>query len=302
VAFNISPATPGDAADTLALIERVEDAAGHEVVDEGERQRVEELADAAATSEVDGAWRPLVARDGHGLVGFASTVLPDQHAGTATGEIVVDPDSQRTGIGTALVRGLEALAADGAGRLSVWARAGDVSRGFASSLGYTVDRQLDILGRRAAPVPEPAPPEGIALRSYRPGDDDTGVVAVLNSAFADHPDPDWTVERLARRRRRVWFDPDGLVVAEDADGIVGVHWTKERAEGVGEVHLLGVMPRAHGTGLGRALLYEGLARMQQRGATDVLLWMEHDNVPARRLYDSVGFEPRWSIASFARDL
>lgn len=302
MAFSTSPATPGDAADILALIERVEDATGHEVIDEGERQRVEELRTAATTAEVDGDWRVLVARDDHGLVGFASTVLPDQHGGTATGEIVVAPDRQRRGIGTALVRELEALAADGASRLSVWARAGDVSRAFAASLGYAVDRQLDILGRRAAPVPEPDPPAGVSLRSYRPGVDDDGVVAVLNSAFADHPDPDWTVERLAQRRRRAWFDPDGLVVAEDADGIAGLHWTKDRGDDVGEVHLLGVAPRAHGTGLGRALLYEGLAWMQQQGATDVLLWMEHDNVPARRLYESVGFEPRWVIASFARAL
>lgn len=300
--FAIRPAQPADADELLALFDAAEREARHEVVDESERQRVARLRTSTSAEDVDAAWRPLVAHDSH-TVAYGALTLPDEAGGTATGEVVVDPDHRLMGVGAELAGRLEDIArADGAGRFAVWARAGETSHAFAEALGYEVDRRLDVLGRPADDVEVTDPPDGVTLRSYRPGTDDADVIAVLNDAFADHPDPAWTPVRLQERRSRPWFDADGVVVAEDREGVVGVHWTKDRGEGVAEVHILGVARRGHGGGLGRALLLEGLRRMHAGGAHEVLLWMEADNEPARRLYRSVGFTHRWSMVSFARDL
>ncbi len=40
-----------------------------------------------------------------------------------------------------------------------------------------------------------------------------------------------------------WFDPAGLLLAEDADGtLLGFHWTKRHDERLGEVYVVGISP------------------------------------------------------------
>ena len=67
-----------------------------------------------------------------------------------------------------------------------------------------------------------------------------------------------------------WFDPTLFLLAFDADGLAGFNWLKQHdARGadpaLGEIYVIGVDPRAQGTGLGRALAIAGLhARARPR--------------------------------------
>ena len=64
-----------------------------------------------------------------------------------------------------------------------------------------------------------------------------------------------------------WFDPEGLLLAEDADGtIVGFHWTKRHDAQQGEVYVVGIDPGAQGRGLGRLLTLAGLHHLWAPGS------------------------------------
>jgi ribosomal protein S18 acetylase RimI-like enzyme len=58
---------------------------------------------------------------------------------------------------------------------------------------------------------------------------------------------------------------------------------------VGEVGLIGTRPELQRLGLGRALLLTCLSLLHERGATSAFLETSESNVPAQRLFTSVGF-------------
>ena len=53
--------------------------------------------------------------------------------------------------------------------------------------------------------------------------------------------------------------------------------------------MVGVDPAAQGSGLGRALTLAGLGYLQSRGLPAVMLYVDEENRPAIRLYESLGF-------------
>ena len=55
------------------------------------------------------------------------------------------------------------------------------------------------------------------------------------------------------------------------------------------MYAVGVAPAAQGRGLGRTLTLAGLHHMAERSVAGVDLYVDADNVPAVRLYDSLGF-------------
>jgi mycothiol synthase len=244
----------------------------------------------------------LTARDADGaLVGYARLELsadePDAEA-----ELVVRPAARRRGVGSALLRRLEELA--GNRPLRVWAH-GPLpgSTELATARGYSRARVLLQMRRPLAgidPDPRPALPDGVTVRTFRPGADEDAWLTVNARAFATHPEQGrWTAEDLAVREAESWFDPAGFFLAERADGgrrwLLGFHWTKVHPPGdagdapIGEIYVLGIDPDAQGLGLGRALTDVGLAHLHRAGLTHVLLYVEEENTAAVTLYERTGF-------------
>jgi mycothiol synthase len=95
---------------------------------------------------------------------------------------------------------------------------------------------------------------------------------------------------LARRMAEPWFDPAGLLVADDGSGVLGFHWTKQHDDRTGEVYVVGVSPQAQGRGLGTVLTLAGLHHLAGLGVEEVLLYVESDNAPAVAVYSRLGFE------------
>jgi mycothiol synthase len=159
-------------------------------------------------------------------------------------------------------------------------------------------RHLDELRR-----PLPLEPEqsgrwtGSGFRSYRPGDDDAGLLAVNNRAFSWHADQGgWDADDLADRAAADWFRAEDLLVhdADDGSGIDGFCWTRFHpatgdSPALGEIFAIATDPHRPSRGLGRALAVAGLDHQTQRGATVAMLYVERDNVPAQQLYASMGF-------------
>lgn len=206
-------------------------------------------------------------------------------AGDAPVELAVHPAHRRRGHATAVLDQLIAR-----GERNFWAHGDlDGARALATTAGLAPSRTLLRLRRPAAdPVPVPTPASTVDVRAYEPADL-PAVLGVNSRAFADHPEQgSLDVAGFESRAASNWFDPAGLLVAVREGQLVGFHWTKIEGE-VGEVYVLGVDPNAQGQGIARSLLAAGLIHLQNRGVSDVDLYVEAENASALALYAGFGF-------------
>lgn len=159
--------------------------------------------------------------------------------------------------------------------------------------GFVRVRELFQLRRSLARELPGDPPlrDGVTVRAFVPGRDDAAWLAVNAAAFATHAEQGrWTQADLDARLAEPWFDAAGFLLAERGEELLGYHWTKVHADGLGEVYVLGITPAAQGLGLGSALLIRGLRHLRDvRGCPAVLLYVDGDNPGAKRLYERDGF-------------
>lgn len=236
----------------------------------------------------DPAARNLLLHSGGRLAGYAHLGLPA--AGIRGGELVVHPASRGRGRGAALARAL--LASRDGAEVRVWAH-GDLpaAQRLAAATGFGRARALWQMRRPLRePLPAPASPAGIEVRTFRPGEDEEAWLGVNARAFAGHPEQGrWGRGDLDRREQESWFDPAGFFLAERNGRLAGFHWTKVHPDSVGEVYVVGVDPAEQGSGLGRALTLTGLHYLREQGLRDVMLYVDESNSAAIRLYESLGF-------------
>jgi len=240
----------------------------------------------------------LVHAEAGALVGYGAV---DERAERRTTEFVVHPGHRRRGIGGAL---LAELLDRFPGPMWVWAH-GEHPGALRLAERAGLDRRRELLQLRrplADPVPPRRLPDGLRLRPLRPGHDEPAVVAVNNRAFARHPEQGrWDTGDLAVREAQPWFDPEGFLLAVDAqDQLHGFHWTKVHPGGLGEVYVIGVDPGAQGIGLGGALTVAGLEHLRGRGLAQAMLYVESDNTAALRTYGKLGFRRQHSDIGFLR--
>jgi mycothiol synthase len=290
--------------EALALLDDAESEVEVPLVDESERERLHALA--AGEAERAAHWHSLLARRDGAPVGYAGVVLPRSPGLDAVADIAVAPGvGPRPPVLSVLLAGLESLAWEhAAGRLQVWIRhAASPDVACATDEGYGIERRLGVLGRDLDEVPEVETPDGVTVRAYRPDEDDEGVVAVLAGAYAATPEAGWDLARFRERRTWSWFRPEDLLVAEVAGGrLGGIHWLKQRGDGVGEVYNLAIHPEEQGRGIGAVLLHAGLAHLRESGCYEALLWVDLANERAVRLYASQGFATRWEDVALTRTL
>ncbi|MEU0966312.1 mycothiol synthase [Streptomyces sp. NPDC005917] len=227
---------------------------------------------------------------GDELVGYAQLEDTDPVEAPAA-ELVVHPAHRGHGHGRAL--GSALLAASGK-RLRVWAHGGhSAARHLAQVLGLTLFRELRQMRRTLTDLdlPDPRLPEGVTVRAFVPGKDDTGWLALNAAAFAHHPEQGSLTQRdLDDRKSQPWFDPAGFFLAERAGELIGFHWTKvHEQERLGEVYVLGVSPAAQGGGLGKSLTTIGLRHLAGLGLPTAMLYVDADNTAAVAVYERLGF-------------
>jgi mycothiol synthase len=214
-------------------------------------------------------------------------------------DLVVAPKHRGAGVGSALA----AAAAEAApGPATAWSH-GNHPAAAALAARHGFDRVRDLWVMRR-PLDVDLPPlwelDGVAVRPFRPGQDEDAFLALNAAAFAHHPEQgDLTRADLEERMAEPWFDPEGFFLAVttdtsvtgEADEVVGFHWTKVHDERppYGEVYVVGVSPRAQGGGLGRLLTLTGLHHLAARGLPEVILYVEADNHPAIAVYTRLGF-------------
>ncbi|WP_086821817.1 mycothiol synthase [Allokutzneria sp. NRRL B-24872] len=277
----------------------------------------------AAAAEVDGrapigehvllnldAGDHLVAteRAGGPVVGYAFLDRTGDNDGNAVAELAVHPERRRRGTGSALVEGVLAKVSDGA-ELRIWAHGETpAATRLAEKFGLRRARELWRMRRSLAePLPTREAPEGVVLRTFRPGEDEAAMVAVNNRAFSWHPEQGgWTEADVRTREAEEWFDANGFFLAEKAGEVVGFHWTKVHpaspgtgGEPIGEVYVVGIDPDAQGGGLGSVLTLAGLHHLRSLGLPAVMLYVEADNAAAVRVYEKLGFSQWDADVQFA---
>jgi mycothiol synthase len=294
--------TPAQTADALALAEAARAADGVAPLSEHVllhlRYDGTENRDLVLTVNMDSA--------GDQVAGYAHLDVTSSATGAElSGEMVIHPDHRRAGLGLALVSALTAQADGHPVRL--WAH-GDLPAAarLARAAGFGRFRALWQMRRSLdGQVDQPRFPLGIELRTFRPGQDEERWLSLNRRAFAEHPEQGaWARHDLELREQEPWFDPAGFFIAERHGAMVGFHWTKvhgpgDAPAGMGEVYVVGVDPGEQGTGLGRALTLAGLRHLRDRGLAQVMLYVDEDNVPAIRLYESLGFA-RWRTDAMYR--
>jgi mycothiol synthase len=284
--------------------------------------RVRALADAveAATGIVplgDDAWTGMHALAGRdrGLFdasGAAYAHLARHHEREWSIELVALPDAPAN-LDALLADALALIAADGGGHVTYWVHGTEIdvrADARATRAGFLIEREL-LQMRVPLPRPDAARwPDGTTVRTFRVGEDEAAWVPVNNRAFAGHPEQGaWTVEMLHAREQEDWFDPEGFVLAFDADGLAGFCWTKVHAaqpprepDALGEIYVIGADPSRHGRGLGRALTTAGLESLAARGITVGMLYVDADNEAAVGLYRALGFVTHRTDRAYGRDV
>ncbi len=239
--------------------------------------------------------------DGEALIGFGIRALQgDRHAA----EFLIAPDHRGQGLGERLLTTI----LDEEPEAWCWSH-GDhpAAKHLAQKHGLGRDRVLYQMrtdtGLSLDSLPETQAPEGVEIRSFAPGDED-GWLSVNNAAF------DWHPEQGGQTRADIDavvtaadFDPNTFVIAARDGEVIGFHQTKitdTDDEGrLGEVYVVGVDPRIHAKGVGKALTIEGMRRMVAAGAETIELYVESDNAPALGLYERLGFHVAVAHVAYA---
>ena len=226
---------------------------------------------------------------------------------TRSAIIMVHPAHRREGVGSQLLACVRKVTPEP----TIWAFGNlPAAQAFAAHLGLAETRRLLVMRRDLREHPatlsvDDVVPAGVVIDPYSP-DDLSALVEVNAEAFRDHPEQgELTADDFEQRMCQPWFDPEGLLLAHDDDSgrLLGFHWTKiePREEGgdpVGEVYILAVLPEAAGRGIGRSLLAAGVRHLQDRGMSEVILYVEAGNARVVEMYRSASFVTVSSDASY----
>ncbi|WP_034268119.1 mycothiol synthase [Haloechinothrix halophila] len=259
-----------------------------------------------------------------GLIGYAHLDTDGDAFGRQVIELIVHPEHRNRGHGSALFDVvLDAVRAAGGSTVRVWSHADhpDAAK-LADRAGCTRVRELLIMSAAASDLrlTDPVLPDGVRLRTFRPGQDEQAVIDVNARAFVWHPEQGaMTVEDLVAAERENWFDANGFFLAERAGdaavdaaassdvALLGFHWTKVHPPGpepgsepVGEVYVVGVDPAAQGSGVGTALTIAGLVYLREQGLPTVILYVEGDNPAAIAVYRKLGFDTESTAVQYER--
>jgi mycothiol synthase len=220
-------------------------------------------------------------------------------------ESCVHPSARGLGLGSNLLDLAEGWARDrGLARIQMHV-VNDDGRRLAEDRGHELVRyfwrmEIDL----AAEPLEPAQPDGLTIRPYRPGDDDEALHTAHQEAFTEHweftpaPFEEW----LKRRLERGDYHPELWRLVTEGDEIAGA------ALCFGERHLgwvldLFVAPRWRRRGLGLALLESGFRALWRRGHTHVGLEVDSENeTGATRLYERAGMRITRRYATYEKAL
>lgn len=243
----------------------------------------------------------LLVLDGREPVGWAEI-----HGGRA--EADVRPSHRGRGIGTALLRWIEAHARE-SGRASVDQTVTDADLAAADLFrrnGYEPAETAWLLriGFDDGPPPVPVPPPGITIRPFEPGADERAVYRVIEDAFNGWPNrtPESFEEWVNHFPAHPSFAPAMSPLAFDGNELVGaITYLDYPDSDEGWVQQLATKASHRHRGIARALLHHAFGAAYASGKRACGL-STNSSAGALALYEKVGMRVRRSYTRFAKTL
>ena len=281
--FSLRPPALGDAEATAALIAAEDRAFRGDPQWDADDQR-----DWWSQLDMDrNAW--LVETDGR--VVAAGSLM--QRGDKLDGWISVDPAFTGRGLGSALIRIVEARARELGGDNVKLGTYGENPAGKAllERSGYRdMRRYYEMRIDLDVPPPEPNWPAGLSVSRFDPSEA-RELHAAVNDAFADewnwHPRTyeEWRALRIETPN----FDPTLWFVVKDGDEIAAFLISAAKQYGAPWIASVGVRKPWRRRGVGLALLQEAFREFHSRGARYVGLGVDAENpTGATRLYERAG--------------
>lgn len=144
-------------------------------------------------------------------------------------------------------------------------------------------------------LPDPEIPEGLALRTFRAGDE-AGWAKLMTGAIGA-----WDEESTARQflgERGV--SVDGVFLLVTGGQFVATATDKRLpASDTGYLHMVAVTPLYRGKHLGRCISIAALRHMKERGCREAVLDTDDHRLPAVHTYLRLGFVPEYVEADHA---
>lgn len=182
-------------------------------------------------------------------------------------------------------------------RLMVLCRDDDaLSRELYERAGFSLEElELRMVRNLAEPIPAPAIPEGFTVRALDPAREIEEWIQ-LDRGTIGQSEP--ALERWRRARLDLDYDPSRDLVAVDQAGKLAAlcycsipsFETARCAVKEGRTEPIAVAAPYRRRGLGRAMVLSGLHLLKERGMDQALLTTEAGNLPAHRLYESLGYK------------
>ena len=277
--YEIRPAGPEDAAALFILHAAIAEADAGQLL--GWTQIMEERLETGGRAWVIGRGRQLA--------GYAAADPVPGLAGVydLSGGIV--PAQQRRGLGTRLLRGVQAAGREASiGQLSCRVeRLDEPAAEFLLARDFVVEHEECLLESAdlgsLPPVPSGRPDE---LRVYAAERAVGEFCRVYEAAFGDMA---WSQPYSEAEVAAMLARPEDLLFLEIDGAPVGVVWSELLPDGRGRVEPLGIVPAARGQGHGRRLLLAALHDLRERGARPVEIGLWRQNTVALNLYKSLGF-------------
>ncbi len=213
----------------------------------------------------------------------------------------VHPAYKNKGIGTHLLRRVEARVRQRVGEIApaarVWTEANTygsntLSRQLFEAEGYALARQfwrmeIDL----DAPPADPAWPEGITIRTAVVGQDDFAIYQTVQASFTDH----WGFAPFSYESWRLgrfdaaFFDPSLWFLAMDGSTIAGIALCRVRSDQSGWINTVGVRREYRRRGIASTLLRHAFGEFYTRGQHNIGLGVDAQSLTgATHVYEGVG--------------
>ena len=176
--------------------------------------------------------------------------------------------------------------------------------GFTSQENMGEHSWTQVLMKHSMQIPkETHRSEGFHIRVLKGASEVEAYAALHRSVFESK---NMTVDWRNRTLQRPEYIPELDLVAEAPNGQLAafcICWLAQDAGGNirGQIEPLGVAAAYRRLGLGRAILSEGLQRLQSKGATQIYVQTDNYRNAAFKLYESSGFHGIQDILMYRKD-
>jgi mycothiol synthase len=270
-----------------------------------------ELRAAWANQDLERDTWLIVAPDG-ALAAYGE--INDRGAGKLHSDGYVHPDHRGKGLGTTIVRLMEARAREQVDAIPVDGQAtlgtgitllDQAARELLTCEGYHRVRVFHEMRIELTEQPVVRDlPAGLRLRTFVPGRDERAVYETVGAAFADHwnhvPMP---FEEWISRTKRADFDPAVWLLAEADDGTIPAVALGTLREDLGWINLIGTRRDWRGRGLASALLRASFRAFWAHGKRVVALGVDAESLTgATRVYEAAGMRAASSTVVFEKEL